>query len=71
MEKFDSVIMITPYIGEYHLNNVFLRSLNADEINFLNQDMILEIREKGKTYSECMKNLQDKMKKIKSILQEE
>lgn len=71
MEKFDAIIMISPYIGEYHQNNVFLRSLNSDEIKFLNDSIVLEVRDKNKSYTDCMKSLQEKMKKIKSILEED
>lgn len=69
MEKFDSVILINPNIGEYYGTNVFLRNLNVDEIEFLSKEIIIEYRKKHSSYVECMKDLQDKLKKIKQILE--
>ncbi len=69
MEKFDSVILINPNIGEYYGNNVFLRILTKDEIKFLQEEIIIEYRKKHNSYVECMKDLKDKLQKIKSILE--
>ena len=69
MEKFDSVILISTNIGEYYGSNVFLRNLNTDEIEFLKKDIIIEYRNKHNSYVECMKDLKDKLQKIKSILE--
>lgn len=71
MEKHDSVIIITPYIGEYHGGNIFLRNINGDEISFLKDSLKIEYRKKNRSYIECMKDIQEKLKKIKSILEEE
>ena len=70
MEKFDAVIMIAPYIGEYYDNNVFLRNLTSDEINFLKNEIKVEYRSKNTSYSQAIKDLQYKLKKIKLILEE-
>lgn len=70
MEKFDSVIIISPYIGEYHGSNVFLRTLNSDELAFLQDSIVIEYRNKKDSYAECMKDLQSKLGKIKLILEE-
>lgn len=71
MEKCDSIIFITPNVGEYHKNNVFCRNLNAEEIKFLDNDLIVEYRKKHNSYIECIKDLKNKIKKIKEILEEE
>jgi hypothetical protein len=71
MEKFDSVILIVPHIGEYHGNNVFLRGLNADELKFLQDSMMIEYRSKKDSYAECIKDLNNQLSKIKLILQEQ
>lgn len=70
MEKHDSIILITPNIGEYHRNNVFLRNLNADEVKFLAEDLKVEYRSKHTSYIECIKDLKQKMSRIKQILEE-
>lgn len=70
MEKFDSVILISPYIGEYHGSDVFLRNLNNDEIDFLKKELIIEYRKKNDSYTDCIKDLHDKIRKIKLILEE-
>jgi hypothetical protein len=70
MEKFDSIIFITPNIGEYHQRNVFCRNINAEEINFLGDDLMVEYRMKCNSYGDCIKDLKEKMKKIKSILED-
>jgi hypothetical protein len=70
MEKFDSIIFITPNIGEYHQRNVFCRNINMEEINFLGDDLIVEYRSKHNSYSDCIKDLKEKMQKIKSILED-
>jgi hypothetical protein len=70
MEKFDSIIFITPNIGEYHQMNVFCRNLNAEEIKFLEDDLKVEYRMKHNSYTDCMKDLKEKMNKIKKILEE-
>ena len=70
MERCDSVILITPTIGEYNQNNIFLRNINADEIKFLGEDLVVEYRKKHDSYSECIKDLKEKMKRIKSILED-
>lgn len=70
MEKCDSVILISPTVGEYNQNNIFLRNMNADEIKFLGDDLIVEYRKKHQSYSECIKDLKEKMKRIKQILEE-
>lgn len=70
MEKYDSVIFITPNIGEYYDKNMFLRNLNQEEINFMLEDIIIEYRKKHLSYNECLDDIKDKMKKIKKILEE-
>lgn len=70
MEKCDSVILITPTIGEYNQNNIFLRNMNSDEIKFLGDDLVVEYRQKHTSYNECIKDLKEKMKRIKQILEE-
>ena len=70
MEKCDSVILITPTIGEYNQNNIFLRNMNSDEIKFLGDDLVVEYRKKHSSYSECIRDLKEKMKRIKQILEE-
>lgn len=70
MEKFDSIILVIPHVGEYHGTNVFLRNLTDEEIEFLEKDLIIEYRHKNNSYIDCMKDLKDKIKKIKAILQE-
>lgn len=70
MEKYDSVIFITPNIGEYYDKNIFLRNLNQEEINFILEDIIIEYRQKHLSYNECLDDIKDKMKKIKKILEE-
>ena len=69
MERFDSVIFITPNIGEYDKNNLFIKTLNSDEIKFL-EDPVFEYRKKHDSYQSCMKDIKDKMTKIKKILEE-
>lgn len=70
MERFDSIILVIPHVGEYHGSNVFLRNLTSEEIDFLEKDLMIEYRHKNNSYVDCMKDLKDKIKKIKAILQE-
>lgn len=70
MEKFDSIILVVPHVGEYHGNNVFLRNLTSEEIDFLGKDLMIEYRNKNNSYVDCMKDLKEKIGKIKVILQE-
>ena len=69
MEKFDSIILITPNIGEYSNNDLFLRPINFEEIEFF-ENPLFEYKNKHDSYSECIKDLKDKMTKIKKILEE-
>lgn len=71
MEKFDSIIFITPNIGEYSNGNTFIRNLNGDELSFLsNENILFEYRKSGNSYTDCVKDLKEKMEKIKRILEE-
>jgi hypothetical protein len=70
MDKHDAVIFITPNIGEHHNRNIFLRNLNQEEINFMLEDIIIEYRKEHNSYSECLSDIKNKMKKIKKILEE-
>ena len=69
MEKFDSIIFITPNIGEYHQRNVFCRNINAEEINFLGDDLMVEYRMKCNSYGDCIKDLKEKMMHRKHLRQ--
>jgi len=70
MDQNDAIIFITPNIGEHHNGNIFLRNLNQEEINFMLEDIIIEYRKKHNSYSECLSDIKNKMKKIKKILEE-
>jgi len=70
MEDFEGVIFITPNVGEIHNGNRFLRNLNEDEIKLINNMCVFEYSKKFTSYSECIKDLIEKLKKIKSILEE-
>jgi hypothetical protein len=70
MEKCESVIIISPNIGEYDKGNVFLRTLNRDEIQFLKDNAVVEYRNKNLSYTDCIMDIEEKMKKIKSILED-
>jgi hypothetical protein len=70
MDRYDSVIFISPSIGEYHDGNVFFRSLNAEEIRFIGKDIKVDYLKKNNSYADCMKDLKEKMEKIQAILQE-
>lgn len=71
MERFDSIIYITPSIGEYHGGNLFARAFNSDEYKFLStDDIVFEYRMKHDSYTECMSDLKQKLKKIKKVLEE-
>lgn len=70
MEKFESIILITPNIGKQYNNNTFLQPLNGDEIKYLENEIIYEYRSINKSYKECMDDLKDKLGKIKKILEE-
>jgi len=70
MDRHDSVIFITPTIGEYYNNNVYFRNLTAEEIDFLGKELVVEYRHKNNSYTDCIKHLKEKMKKIQAILQE-
>lgn len=70
MERFDSVILITPNIGIFKNNNVFLKPLDGQELEFLEKDIIYDYKKINHSYEECMKDLKDKMQKIKKILEE-
>jgi hypothetical protein len=70
MERFDAVILISPYMGNSHENNIFLRSLSSEELNFVqDSDSVIEYRKSYGSYAESIKDLKDKMQKIKLILQ--
>lgn len=69
MERFDSVILITPSIGQYYGNNKFLKNLNHEELNFI-QNATFHYSKKHNSYSDCIKDIKDKMMKIKKILEE-
>jgi len=56
MDKHDSIIFITPTIGEYYNNNVYLRNLTAEEIDFLGKELVVEYRHKNNSYTDCIKN---------------
>lgn len=71
MDKHDSIIFITPTIGEYNNSNVFCRTLTAEEIKFLGKELVVEYRKKHNSYTDCMKDLKEKMIKIQKILLEE
>jgi hypothetical protein len=70
MEKFDSVIIISPNLGEHYKTDVFLRSMTDDEIVFADNTSIIEYRKTHDSYIECMKDLKDKLSRIKTILKE-
>jgi hypothetical protein len=70
MKAYDAIIFITPNVGEYHNRNIFLRNLNQEEINFMLEDIMIEYRKKHDSYTECLKDIKDKIKKIKQILEE-
>lgn len=70
MEKFDSVIIISPNVGEHYKDNVFLRSMHSDEIAFLDNTAIIEYRKIHDSYIDCIQDLKDKILKIKAILKE-
>jgi len=70
MDDCYSVIMIIPNIGEYHNNNVFLRNISKEEIEFFGNNFQLEYRNKHNSYIECIQDLKDKLGKIKKILEE-
>ena len=70
MDQHDAIIFITPNIGEHHNRNIFLRNLNQEEINFMLEDIIIEYRKEHNSYSECLSDIKNKMKKIKKILEE-
>lgn len=70
MDNHDSIIFITPTIGEYYQDKVFFRNLTDEEINFLGKDTIVEYRKKNKSYADCIKDLKEKMLKIQKILEE-
>lgn len=70
MEKFDAVIIICPNLGEHFKDDVFLRAMRNDEIVFLEDTAIIEYRKTHDSYIGCVKDLKDKMLKIKSILKE-
>lgn len=71
MENIDSVILISPNIGEYHDTNIFLRSLNQDELKFLEQEnFVIEYKRKHNSYIDCLNDIKTKIKKIKAILEE-
>lgn len=70
MEKFDSIILTSVNIGEYFQNNVFNRPLNKDELRFIGDNYIVEYRKKNLEYDECIKDLKEKITKIKNILEE-
>jgi len=70
MDRFDSIIFITPNVGEQYQANIFYRNLNNDEVAFLDDDLILEYKKKHNSYAECLKDIKDKMHKIKQILEE-
>lgn len=70
MERFDSVIFITPHIGEYHNNNVYMKTLDKTELDYMGENLIFEYVSKHTSYTECMRDLKEKMEKIKKILEE-
>jgi hypothetical protein len=70
MDRFDSIIFIAPNIGEQFQANIFARNLNQDELKFLDDDLIIEYRKKHSSYTECLMDIKEKMKKIKQILEE-
>lgn len=69
-KRYDVAIHISPSIGEYNNNNVFLRPLNRDEFKVLEDCISVNYNKKNISYQECIFDLKDKLKKIKTILEE-
>jgi len=67
MDNCYSVIMIIPNVGEYHNNNIFLRNISEEEMEFFGNDFQLEYRKKHDSYINCVQDLKDKLSKIKKI----
>lgn len=71
MERYDVMIHVFPNIGEYSNNSVYPRPLNREEFNALSDFVCVNYHKKNVSYEECLKDIKDKMKKIKKILEEE
>lgn len=68
MEEHDAVIMISPYVGKYYNGQSFLTSLEVDEISFMIKEYTIGYKKTHPSYLECLKDLKDKLGKIKQIL---
>lgn len=68
MEDCDAVILISPYIGDYHNGQSFLSSLEPEEIKFMEREYVVEYRKRHPSYIECLKDMKYKLGKIKQIL---
>lgn len=70
MEHFEAVILISPYIGDSYDNNIFLRGLSSEELSFVQEsNFVIEYRKSHGSYAESIKDLKDKIQKIKLILE--
>lgn len=70
MERYEAVILISPYIGDSYDNNIFLRALSPEELSFVQEsNYVIEYRKSYESYAESIKDLKDKIQKIKLILE--